>query len=72
MNYTFLHVILQARILQWVAIHFSRGSSWSRDGTRVSCIEDRFFTLWANREALFICSTTELPLNTYLQEIKFY
>ena len=27
MNYTFLHVILQARILQWVAIHFSRGSS---------------------------------------------
>ena len=38
----------QARILQWVAISFSRGSSWTRDGTQVSCIAGRFFTIWAH------------------------
>ena len=42
---------LQARILEWVAISSSRGSSWPRDQTRVSCIADRFFTVWAMREA---------------------
>ena len=42
---------LQARILEWVAIPFSRGSSQSRDGTWVSCIAGRFFTVWATREA---------------------
>ena len=36
--------ILQARILKWVAIPFSRGSSWPRNQTQVSCIADRFFT----------------------------
>ena len=36
--------IFQARILQWVAISFSRVSSWPRDQTRVSCITGRFFT----------------------------
>ena len=36
--------ILQARILEWVGIPFSRGSSWPRDQTRISCIADRFFT----------------------------
>ena len=35
--------IIQARILEWVAISFSRGSSWLRDGTHVSCIAGRFF-----------------------------
>ena len=42
--------ILQARILEWVAISFSRGSSRPRDRTRVSCIGVRHFTIWANRE----------------------
>ena len=42
--------ILQGRILQWVAIPFSRGSSWPRDRTWVSCIAGRFFTIWATRE----------------------
>ena len=37
--------ILQARILEWIAIHFSRGSSGLRDGTQVSCIVGRFFTV---------------------------
>ena len=43
--------ILQARILEWVAILFFRASSWPRDGTRVSCIAGEFFTCWATREA---------------------
>ena len=41
---------LQARILEWVAIPFSRGSSWPRDWTWVSCSASRFFTVWATRE----------------------
>jgi len=47
-----VHGILQARILEWVAIPFSRGSSWSRDWTQVSCIIGRLFTIWATREAM--------------------
>ena len=43
--------ILQARILEWVAFPFSRGSSQPRDQTQVSCIIGRFFTSWATREA---------------------
>ena len=44
-------VIFQARILEWVAIPFSRESSQPRDRTQVSCIADAFFTSWATREA---------------------
>ena len=43
--------ILQARILEWVAILFSRGSSQPRDQTQVSPIAGRFSTVWATREA---------------------
>ena len=39
------------RILEWVAYPFSRGSSWPRNRTRVSCIAGGFFTNWATREA---------------------
>ena len=42
-----VHGILQARILEWVAIPFSRGSSWTRDWTWVSFIAGRFFTICA-------------------------
>ena len=45
-----VHGILQVRILEWVAILFSRGSSWPRDWTQVSRIPGRFFTIWATRE----------------------
>ena len=45
------HGIFQARILEWVAIPFSKGSSWSKDQTQVSCIIGKFFTLWATKEA---------------------
>ena len=48
-----VHGILQARILKWVGISLSRGSSQSRDWTWVSCIAGRFFT-------------TEPPGNPYL------
>ena len=41
-----VHRTLQARILEWVAISFSRGSSWLRDLAQVSFIADRFFTIW--------------------------
>ena len=39
-------------ILEWMAYPFSRGSSWPRNWTRVSCIAGGFFTIWATREAL--------------------
>ena len=45
-----VHGIFQARILEWVAIPFSRASSQPRDWTQVSCIAGRFFTVWATRE----------------------
>ena len=44
-------VFLQARILEWVAVPFSRGSSQPRDWTQVSHIAGRFFTSWATKEA---------------------
>ena len=47
-----VHGILQARILEWVAISFSRISSQPRDQTQVSHIAARCFNLWATREAL--------------------
>ena len=46
-----VHGILQAGILEWVAIPFSRGSSQPRNQTQVSHIAGRFFTIWATREA---------------------
>ena len=42
-----VHGIFQAGVLEWVAIVFSRGSSWPRDWTQVSCIAGRRFTVWA-------------------------
>ena len=45
-----VHGILQARILEWVAFPFSRGSSQTRDQNQVSCIAGGFFTSWATRE----------------------
>ena len=42
-----VHGILQARILEWVAISYSRGSSRPKDQTWVSCFAGRFFIFWA-------------------------
>ena len=46
-----VHGILWARILKWIAVPFSRGSSQPRDQTQVCCIAGGFFTSWATREA---------------------
>ena len=51
-----VHGILQGRILEWVAIPFSRGSSQLRDRTQVSHTAGRGFTIWATRDALGILS----------------
>ena len=51
-----VHGILQERILEWIAISFSRGSSRPRDRTQVSCIASRRFNLWATSEGLAVKS----------------
>ena len=49
-----VHGIFQARILEWVTISCSRGSSWPWFGNRISCIAGKFFTDWTTRKALHI------------------
>ena len=60
-----VHGILQARTLQWIAISSSRGSSWPRDWTQVSCSAGRFFTVEEN-VALFSGSSKPLGWFTLL------
>ena len=62
-----VHGILQAKILQWVAILFSRGSSQTRDRTWVSCTAGRFFIVWGTGEALVFKNTysTKIFENMY-------
>ena len=57
-----IHGIFQARVLEWVAISFSRGSSQPRDQTQVSRIVGRRFTIWATREAhlMNLCGRSDL------------
>ena len=51
-----VHGILQTRILEWVDIPFSKGSSQPTDWTQVSCIAGKFFTIWATRETpVYMC-----------------
>ena len=63
MDYT-VRGILQAKILEWVAFPFSRGSPQPRDQTEVSCIAGGFFTSWTTREALIglVSSVSQLCL----------
>ena len=51
-----VHGIFQARVLEWVAISFSRGSSWPRDRTQVSHIVGKHFTVWAKSITCFFFS----------------
>ena len=60
-----VHGILQARILEWIAFPFSRGSSQPRDQTQVSRIAGEFFTSWATRETTK-CSTNSLHITSQL------
>ena len=58
-----VHGVFQARILEWVAISFSRGSSPPRDQTQISCIAGRCFTLWVTREESQCQRMFKLPYN---------
>ena len=60
MDYT-VQGILQARILEWVAFPFSRGSSLPRDWTQVSLIAGRLFTSWTTRKAQEYWSGWPIP-----------
>ena len=60
-----VHGILQARMLEWVAVPFSRGSSWPRDQTHISCVSclsGGFFTTSATWEAHLYIYVYLLPL----------
>ena len=75
-----IHVILQARILEWVVISFSRGSSLPRDRTQVSHIVGKRFNLWATRNRLqfnicqpLVCILSEKsPLERTAKEACFF
>ena len=56
------------QILEWVTISFSRGSSWPRDWTWVSCIAGRFFICWATREAISNYYSTNTEIQTWSNE----
>ena len=73
MYYT-VHGILQARILEWVAFPFSRGSSQPRDWTQVSHTTGGFFTIWATKEALGIWSLCQIfsHVCSYSLNIDYY
>ena len=58
-----VHEIVQARILEWVAIPFSRRSSLPRDWTWISCIAGGFFTIWST--ILWQLSTKNYLLNIF-------
>ena len=64
-----VHGILQARILEWVTISFSKGSSQPRDQTLVPCIAGRFFTVWATREATTNFQKEWMVFSLYLNSI---
>ena len=70
-----VHGILQARILEWVAVLFSRGSSQPRDWIWVSCTAGRLFTVWATREAhskqLLYNIHFSLPVTIYFKNEMF-
>ena len=53
-----VHGIFQAIVLEWIAISFSRGSSWPRDQTQLSHIVDRRLTIWATMEVPYLYTTT--------------
>ena len=56
--------IFQARVLEWIAISFSRGSFWPRNQTQVSRIVGRRFTVWATKEAPNYSSSLRLRLKS--------
>ena len=66
-----VHGILQARILEWVAISFFRGSPLSRDWTQVSCIAGRHFNLWATREVHLLFKDSNDSIGIFCLQTNF-
>ena len=62
---SYVHGIFQAIVLEWIAISFSRGSSWPKDRTQVSCIVDRRLTVWATREEFLTVKVMEKSKHLY-------
>ena len=62
-----VHGIFQVRVLEWVAISFSRGSSQPRDQTQVSRIVGRRFTIWATREVRMDLRWAQIRLASYMK-----
>ena len=64
----FIHGILQARVLEWVAMPFSKGASWARDRTQVPCISwiGGFFTTSTTWEALIVTEETLIQMRANL------
>ena len=56
-----VHGILQSGILEWVAIPFSRRSSWPSDQIQFSCTAGRLFTIWAMRQCIWV--NPNLPIH---------
>ena len=62
-----VHGILQVRMLEWVAVPFSKRSSWPRDQILVSRIAGRFFTSWVTREAQILGAMKSMANLVFLQ-----
>ena len=69
-----IHGVFQARVLEWVAISFSRGSFWPRDQTQISLIAGRFFTIWTTRKVQYYSNLISKPdkeiHGSYFMDIK--
>ena len=61
-----VHGLLQAKILEWLAIPFSRASFWPRDQTRVSCIAGRFFCHLSHQGSP---KSTDMGIHSFFQGI---
>ena len=66
-----VHGVLQARILEWVVIPFSRGSSQHRDRAQVSCIAGGFFTL-SHLGRVTLLAHMEISFTTYSLTLVFW
>ena len=62
--------ILQARILEWVAFPFSRGSSQPRDGSQVSCIAGGSFTSWATTISPYSWKIRSIMITAKILKVK--
>ena len=63
----YVHGIFQARILEWVAVSFSRRSSRPRDWTQVSRIVGRRFTVWSTRE--YFPESGSFPMSQFFSSV---